>query len=372
MPRPYPASLRERVLADLALGDLEGFPKRSYKNPDSVAAVARRYGISEGTVRRWQRAERDEALKHYGRFVEKKEKRPRGRPPKISKQELQSILEFVESTRAKWEPVTIKLVREYASRALGHTLSPSYVSRILRQAGYTSQRAQKRPLQRIRPTYQDEVKKFRDQHKVNPLLAQHYLVMDESGIWNDAVLSRTYAAVGSQNSFVACPDKGSRDTVVATLRGDGQKLPLWYIRHTRQKTQNKVVVQPAVKGMTEALMLQYIEEVLRPNTTPGQVLFMDQLSSHKTQRVRSKLAEIGLRVVYFPPKTAPDLSPCDNCFFSLFKRCFRAKDRSTPDKKRLAAFEAYSDIPASSVRACFRKCKLVEDDLPIDLTLLDD
>lgn len=65
MPRPYPASLRERVLADLALGDLEGFPKRSYKNPDSVAAVARRYGISEGTVRRWQRAERDEALKHY-------------------------------------------------------------------------------------------------------------------------------------------------------------------------------------------------------------------------------------------------------------------------------------------------------------------
>jgi hypothetical protein len=163
--------------------------------------------------------------------------------------------------------------------------------------------------------------------------------MDESGIWNDAVLSRTYAAAGSRNSFVACPDKGSRDTIVATLRGDGQKLPLWYIRHTRQKTQNKVVVQQAVKGMTEKLMLQYlpcglpreisfssanetvklienttrpqeryIEEVLRPNTTAGQTIFMDQLSSHKTQRVRAKLAELGLRVVYYPPKTAPDLS----------------------------------------------------------------
>jgi transposase-like protein len=82
MPRPYPASLRERVLADLALGDLEVFPKQSNKNPNSVAAVARRYDISEGTVRRWQRAERDEAAKHYGRFVAKKEKRPRGRPTK--------------------------------------------------------------------------------------------------------------------------------------------------------------------------------------------------------------------------------------------------------------------------------------------------
>jgi transposase len=227
--------------------------------------------------------------------------------------------------------------------------------------------------------------------------------MDESGIWNDAVLSRTYAAAGSRNSFVACPDKGSRDTIVATLRGDGQKLPLWYIRHTRQKTQNKVVVQQAVKGMTEKLMLQYlpcglpreisfssanetvklienttrpqeryIEEVLRPNTTAGQTIFMDQLSSHKTQRVRAKLAELGLRVVYYPPKTVPDLSPCDNCFFSLYKRIFRANDRSTAERKRLAAFEAYSDVPAQSVRACWAKCKLVDAAAPIDLTVLPD
>lgn len=277
----------------------------------------------------------------------------------------------MESTRAKWEPVTIRLVREYSSRSLGKTLAPSYVSRLLRRAGYTSQRAQKRPLQRVRPTYQQEIDKFRETWKINPLLASQYLVMDESGIWNDAVLSRTYAAAGSRNSFVACPDKGSRDTIVATLRGDGQKLPLWYIRHTRQKTQNKVVVQQAVKGMTEKLMLQYIEEVLRPNTTAGQTI-MDQLSSHKTQRVRAKLAELGLRVVYYPPKTVPDLSPCDNCFFSLYKRIFRANDRSTAERKRLAAFEAYSDVPAQSVRACWAKCKLVDAAAPIDLTVLPD
>lgn len=310
--------LQECLVRIIAMGDLEGFPKHSYKNPDSLAAIAKRYRISEATIRRWQQAEKDQLAKQYGHYI-KKEKRPRGRPPKLSKAQVQSILTFVEKLRSEWQPVTIRVVREYASVSLGQTLLPPYISRLLRRAGYTSQRAQKRPLQRQRATYGEEVKQFREQWMIHTLLSQQYLVMDESGIWNDAVLTRTYAAQGSRNSFVSCPDKGSRDTIVATLRGDGQKLPLFYIQHKRQKTKNKEVIQRAVKGMTESLMLEYIEEVLRPHTTPGQVLFMDQLSSHKTQRVKAKLAEIGLKVVYFPPKTAADLSPCDNCFFFIIQ-----------------------------------------------------
>jgi transposase len=194
--------------------------------------------------------------------------------------------------------------------------------------------------------------------------------MDESGIWNDSVVARTYASAGSRSAGVACTDKASRDTVVATLRMDGHKLPLFYIRHSRQQTKQKAVVKRAVKGMTEELMLEYIQEILKPNTFPGMYIFMDQLSSHKTARVRQALSSIGLNVIYFPPKTAPDFSPCDNFFFALFKRIFRAKDRSTPERKKLAAFEAYAEVPEKAVRSCWRKCQLVREDVPVDLTLL--
>jgi transposase len=116
---------------------------------------------------------------------------------------------------------------------------------------------------------------------------------------------------------------------------DGKKLRLFYIQHRRQQTKNKEVVKRAIKGMTEEIMLNYIDEVLAPNTVPGQYLLMDQLSSHKTARVRAKLESIGLRVIYFPPKTAPDLSPCDNFCFALFKRAFRAKVVPPPRKSNV-------------------------------------
>jgi len=240
----------------------------------------------------------------YGHGVCKKEKKPRGRPCKLSTAEREAILKFVERERANYEAVTVRSIRQFAASTLGKTLSASYVSRLLRRQGYTSQRATKRPASRVRATYEDEIREFRLKCTINPLLSSMFLVMDESGVWNDGVVSRTYALQGGRSAQVKCTEKASRDTVVATLRMDGVKLPLYYLEHQRQRTKNGLVVQKSIKGMTEALVLDYIEKVLAPNTVPGQYLLMDQLSSHKTVRVRAALAQLGLNIVYFPPKTA--------------------------------------------------------------------
>jgi len=328
MPRPYSAAVRERVLAEVAMRDLQ--PAKSSR-VESIATIAYRFRISESTVRRWIQQEKDETAKLYGRAV-KREPKPRGRPRKLSAAETRAIVDFVERSRANWDPVTIATVRQFAAQSLGRALSPSYVSRMLRREGYTSQKTQKRPASRVRATYDQEVKEFREKWGIHPLLSSMFLVMDESGIWNDSVVARTYASAGSRSAGVACTDKASRDTVVATLRMDGHKLPLFYIRHSRQQTKQKAVVKRAVKGMTEELMLEYIQEILKPNTFPGMYIFMDQLSSHKTARVRQALSSIGLNVIYFPPKTAPDLSPCDNFFFL---RCLRGSfERRTAPRQR--------------------------------------
>ena len=81
--------------------------------------------------------------------------------------------------------------------------------------------------------------------------------------------------------------------------------------------------------------------------------------SHITPCVHQCLAELQRIPVFLPPKTAPDLSLCDNFFFHLFKNKFKTLNRSTPDKKKAVAEKAYSAVSEHSVLACFKKCKLL-------------
>jgi len=67
--------------------------------------------------------------------------------------------------------------------------------------------------------------------------------------------------------------------------------------------------------------------------------------------------------VFFPPKAAPDLSPCDNFFFHLFKQKFRKLDRSTQEKKKEAMMQAYDEVTVANVRACWRKCGLLKEEV---------
>jgi transposase len=136
MPRPSSAAVRERVLAEVAMRDLQ--PAKSSR-VESIATIAYRFRISESTVRRWIQQEKDETAKLYGRAV-KREPKPRGRPRKLSAAETRAIVDFVERSRANWDPVTIATVRQFAAQSLGRALSPSYVSRMLRREGYTSQK----------------------------------------------------------------------------------------------------------------------------------------------------------------------------------------------------------------------------------------
>lgn len=111
--------------------------------------------------------------------------------------------------------------------------------------------------------------------------------------------------------------------------------------------------------MNGEIMLDYIKTILEPSVKPGDVLFLDRLSSYLTNPVRTALAALGLTVVYFPAKTAPDLSPLDNCFFKLFKDNLRKRDCSTPGKKKAAALAAYAVVKRESILGCMRKCGLV-------------
>lgn len=65
----------------------------------------------------------------------------------------------------------------------------------------------------------------------------------------------------------------------------------------------------------------YIEQFLVPELTRGDIVVMDNLPAHKSQRVTDAIADAGCTLVYLPPYS-PDFNPIEN-MWSKVKACLR-------------------------------------------------
>jgi transposase len=84
----------------------------------------------------------------------------------------------------------------------------------------------------------------------------------------------------------------------------------------------------AVEGTTTGAVFEaYLENVLAPSLRPGQVLVMDNLSSHKGPRVRKLIEGRGCELLYLPPYS-PDLNPIEQAFAKLKASLRRAGART--------------------------------------------
>ncbi len=70
----------------------------------------------------------------------------------------------------------------------------------------------------------------------------------------------------------------------------------------------------AIEGPTTREVFElYIEEVLAPSLCTGDVVVMDNLSSHKSQRVRELIEGRACNLLYLPPYS-PDMNPIEEAF----------------------------------------------------------
>ena len=60
----------------------------------------------------------------------------------------------------------------------------------------------------------------------------------------------------------------------------------------------------------------YVEKVLSPTLQPGDLVIMDNLSSHKGNAVRRAIRDAGAKL-FFLPKYSPDLNPIEQVFSKL-------------------------------------------------------
>lgn len=99
-------------------------------------------------------------------------------------------------------------------------------------------------------------------------------------------------------------------TFLAALRTSGLTAPL--------------VIDGAVNG---DIFLAYVQQQLVPTLRPGDVVIMDNLSSHKKAGVREAIEAADANLVYLPPYS-PDLNPIEQAF-SKFKWLLKTAQERT-------------------------------------------
>jgi transposase len=91
-------------------------------------------------------------------------------------------------------------------------------------------------------------------------------------------------------------------------------------------------------AMNGTAFLAYVEQVLVPTLSHGDIVIMDNLPAHKAAGVHEAIEAVGAKLRYLPPYS-PDFNPIENAFAKL-KSILRAKAERTID----ALWNAVGDV----------------------------
>ena len=79
--------------------------------------------------------------------------------------------------------------------------------------------------------------------------------------------------------------------------------------------------------MNAASFLAYVEQALVPTLRPGDIVVMDNLSSHKGAAIRRAIRAAGAKLFFLPPYS-PDLNPIEQMFAKLKTLLRKAAERT--------------------------------------------
>jgi transposase len=114
-----------------------------------------------------------------------------------------------------------------------------------------------------------------------------------------------------------------------------------------------MIATMTIEEPTDAdIFLAYVEQVLCPALEPGDLVVMDNLSSHKVAGVRELIEARRAEVLYLPPYS-PDLNPIEKAWAKL-KQLLRSAKARTKEALEQAIAEALKRISPENAKAWFR------------------
>ena len=124
-------------------------------------------------------------------------------------------------------------------------------------------------------------------------------------------------------------------TFLAAIRASGWLAPL--------------VVDGAINGK---IFLSWVEQHLLPTLRAGDIVIMDNLSSHKVKGVADAITSVKAEVLYLPPYS-PDFNPIEMAFSKL-KRLIRSAKKRTVDSLWDTCGEVLDHFTETEFRNYFR------------------
>jgi transposase len=165
--------------------------------------------------------------------------------------------------------------------------------------------------------------------------------LDECGV--NTLMARPRGRCPRGERLVASSPAARRQTttLVSAVRLDGPVAPM--------------MLPGAVNGDAFA---GYVERWLVGELSPGDVVVMDNLPSHKGRRVADAIAVAGCTLVFLPPYS-PDLNPIEN-MWSKVKAGLRAAGARTFDALVQAAADALRTVTPEDCDGYFEHCGYCE------------
>jgi len=166
---------------------------------------------------------------------------------------------------------------------------------------------------------------------------ERLIYLDESGV--STQMTRLYArCAGGRRIHETTPDGRWK---ILTILG-------------AISTRGMIATMTVEAATDREIFLAYLDHVLCPQLCPGDVVVMDNLSSHKVAGVRERIEAAGAEVLYLPPYS-PDLNPIEKAWSKL-KQILRSAKARTKEALEKAIAEAIRMITPDNAKAWFNHC----------------
>jgi len=164
--------------------------------------------------------------------------------------------------------------------------------------------------------------------------AARLVFIDETGAKTN--MTRTHGRCAKGQRLVAKVPQGRRQTLtfVAGLRSDGITAPCVFDGPINAES-----------------FLAWVEQFLVPSLRAGDIVVMDNLSSHKKPAIRRAIRAAGAKLFYLPPYS-PDLNPIEQAFAKL-KTLLRKANARTFAQVEAAIGQLLAKLTATECRNFF-------------------
>jgi transposase len=164
--------------------------------------------------------------------------------------------------------------------------------------------------------------------------AERLVFVDEMGSNTSLFSLYAWAPRGKRARWSVPRNRGKNTTLLASMSAEGMGPCV------------------AVVGATTRVVFEtFVERLLAPALSPGQVIVMDNLGAHKGERVRELIQARDCELLYLPPYS-PDLNPIEEAF-SKVKGLLRRTGARTREALIEAMGWALEAVTAEDARGFF-------------------